>query len=59
MSLIWESIFDEKYKVKVERVRVLNVPSKNKRIGRFEGVKSGFKKAMVTLKEGSKIDLAS
>ena len=47
------------YKVKVDRVNVSYLPSKSKRIGRFKGFKLGFKKAIVTLKEGSKIDIAS
>ena len=47
------------YKVEVAKVRVSYLPSKYRRVGRFEGAKSGFKKAVVTLKEGGKIDLAN
>ena len=47
------------YKVGVAKVRVLQAPPKYRRVGRYEGQKPGFKKAIVTLKEGSKIDLAS
>ena len=47
------------YKVEVEGVNILHMPSKFRQVGRFKGRKPGFKKAIVTLKEGSKIDLAS
>ena len=47
------------YKVEVAKVHVLYVQSKSRRVGRYEGRKSGFKKAIVTLKEGSKIDIAA
>jgi large subunit ribosomal protein L23 len=45
------------YGVKVEKVAVVNVHSKRKSYGRHEGVKSGFKKATITLKKGDKIEL--
>ncbi|MBI2670233.1 MAG: 50S ribosomal protein L23 [Candidatus Yanofskybacteria bacterium] len=45
------------YKVEVAEVRVLHMPSKHRQVGRHEGRKPGFKKAIVTLKEGSKIDI--
>jgi large subunit ribosomal protein L23 len=44
-------------KVKVERVNVLNVRGKIKRLGRFSGKRSDWKKAFVKLKEGEKLDL--
>lgn len=47
------------YKVEVEKVRVVYAKSKLRMVGRREGHKPGFKKAIVTLKEGSKIDLAT
>ena len=46
------------YKVEVAKVHVLYAQSKSRRVGRHEGRKAGFKKAIVTLKEGSKIDIA-
>lgn len=46
------------YKVEVTRVNVLKVSSKYRRVGRYEGRKPGFKKAIVTLRQGSKIDVA-
>jgi large subunit ribosomal protein L23 len=45
------------FKVNVESVRTLIVRGKVKRIGRSMGQRPNFKKAIVTLKEGDKIDL--
>lgn len=44
-------------KVKVERVHVLNIMGKTKRLGRFSGKRPDWKKAIVTLKEGEKLEL--
>ncbi len=44
-------------KVKVERVNVLNVRGKLKRLGRFAGRRSDWKKAIVTLKKGEKLEI--
>ncbi len=46
------------YKVRVDRVNVASVPSKFRRVGEHEGNKPGFKKAIVTLKKGDKIEIA-
>ncbi len=46
------------FKVKVEEVRVLNVLGKQKRMGRTMGRKRSWKKAIVTLAEGSRIEVA-
>ncbi|MEK7154365.1 MAG: 50S ribosomal protein L23 [Patescibacteria group bacterium] len=46
------------YKVRVDRVNVTSMPSKFRRVGEHEGKKSGFKKAIVTLKKGDKIEIA-
>jgi len=43
------------YKVKVKKVRIINTSSKVRRLGRFEGVKPGIKKAVVILEKGQKI----
>lgn len=45
------------YGVKVVAVNVINVPAKKRMYGRHEGKKSGYKKAIVKLKEGDKIEL--
>jgi len=41
--------------VTVTAVNVITVPAKKKRLGRFEGTTSAWKKAVVTLKPGEKI----
>ncbi len=47
-----ESIF----KVKVKKIATLNVRGKTKRQGRTEGKRADWKKAIVTLDEGDKIE---
>ena len=44
------------FKVKVVDVRTMNVAGKTKRRGRTLGLRPGWKKAIVTLKEGDKIE---
>jgi len=44
------------FKVKVLRVNTVNTRGKMKRMGRFTGRRSDWKKAIVTLKEGDKIE---
>jgi len=46
------------YNVKVKDVNTIIVPGKKRRIGRFEGKRPDWKKAIVTLKEGFKIEQA-
>lgn len=46
------------FKVKVTEVRVIHVLGKKKRMGRVMGKKSDWKKAIVTLAEGSRIEVA-
>jgi large subunit ribosomal protein L23 len=45
------------YKVKVEKVTVINTKSKTRRLGRSVGTKPGYKKMIVSLKEGQKLDI--
>ena len=47
-----ESIF----KVKVEKISTISVKGKNRRFGKHEGKKPDWKKAVVKLKEGDKIE---
>ena len=54
--LIKQSV-EKLYGVKVRSVHVLYAPAKQRRIGRHLGEKSGYKKAIVTLKEGQKLDV--
>ena len=44
------------FEVKVDSVQVVNVTGKSKRFGRTKGKRSDWKKAYVTLAEGSDID---
>ncbi len=44
------------FKVKVDKVRVVNMKGKPKRWGRFEGRRSSYKKAIVSLSQGHTID---
>jgi len=46
----------ELYGVKVENVNIIKIPRKKRRVGKSEGFKPGFKKVIVTLKEGDKIE---
>ena len=48
-----ESLFD----VKVQKVRTMNVRGKWRRVGRSLGKKPGYKKAIVKLAEGERIDV--
>ena len=45
------------FKVDVVDVRTMNYMGKRKRLGRFEGQRSSWKKAVVTLKQGQTIDI--
>lgn len=44
------------YKVKVLSVNIIKVPRKRRRLGKTLGWKKGFKKAIVQIKEGQKIE---
>ena len=46
---------EKSFGVKVATVRTMTIPSKPKRMGRFEGKSAPWKKAIVKLKEGQKI----
>ncbi len=48
---------EKKYKVDVLSINIINIPSKKKRVGRTEGTKKGYKKAIVKVKKGQSIDL--
>ena len=45
------------FNVKVESVNTVNVHPKKKRVGRHSGMTNKYKKAIVTLVSGNKIDL--
>ena len=48
---------EQLFKVKVEEVRTLRVQGKVKRLGRFQGRRPAWKKAVVKLKAGQFIEL--
>jgi large subunit ribosomal protein L23 len=48
---------EDALKVKVASVNVMRVQGKIKRLGKFEGKTSDWKKAIVTLKPGEKISI--
>lgn len=48
---------ESRFDVKVTGVRTVSVRGKLKRMGAHQGRQSGWKKAYITLKEGSTIDL--
>jgi large subunit ribosomal protein L23 len=45
------------YKVEPTKVRIVNTKPKQKRLGSSLGIRPGYKKAMVTLKSGQKLDI--
>lgn len=45
------------YGVDVISVNVINIPAKKRRLGRSQGWKSGYKKAVVKIKAGQEIEL--
>ena len=47
---------ESKWNVKVDSVNTTNVRSKKRRVGKYTGYTSSYKKAYVKLKEGSKIE---
>lgn len=47
---------EEIFKVKVNRVTTINCKGKKKRLGKHEGKRPDWKKAVVALKEGEKLD---
>jgi len=52
------SAVEKLFKVTVTDVRVFNVLGKKKRMGKVMGQKSSWKKAVVTLAKGSRIEVA-
>ena len=48
---------EELFSVKVERVNVIKVQAKPKRRGQIKGIRPGWKKAVVQLRAGDKIEI--
>ena len=52
-----KNAFESIFGVKVKQVNVSNVRAKDKRVGKYSGKTSSYKKAVVTLAEGQSLDL--
>ena len=52
-----EKVVEAHYKVKITAVNIINTRPKKRRLGRSVGIKPGYKKAIVTLQEGQKLDI--
>lgn len=48
---------EDLYKVKVTGVNIINIPPKRRRLGKTLGWRKGYKKAIVTVQKGQKIDI--
>lgn len=48
---------EEIFNVKVEKVNILNVRPKNKKMGKYEGTTNAVRKAIVKVAEGQEINL--
>ena len=48
---------EEIFKVKVDFVSTINCKGKKKRMGKYEGRRPDWKKAIITLKEGEKLEI--
>jgi large subunit ribosomal protein L23 len=48
---------EELYGVDVLQVRIIYVPKKKRRLGKIEGYKKGYKKAIVKIKKGQEIEV--
>lgn len=47
---------EEIFKVNVTKINIVNVLPKSKRVGKYSGFKSAYKKAYVTVQSGQKIE---
>lgn len=54
-----KKVIESVYKVSVVAIRIINTSPKPRRMGRNLTMKAGFKKAIVTVKKGDKIDLTT
>lgn len=50
-----KKVIEDKFKVKVEKVNTIKVPSKNRKMGKYSGKTSEWKKAIITLGDGQTI----
>jgi large subunit ribosomal protein L23 len=54
-----KNIIEDFFNVKVIRVNTFNLPRKKRRLGKFRGYKSQYKKAIVTLDSADTLQLFS
>ena len=47
---------EDLYSVKVLNIQIIKMPKKKKRVGRVSGWRKGYKKAVVRIKDGQKIE---
>ena len=52
-----KAAIEEAFKVEVQSVNTLNTKSKKRRVGKYSGRTKTYKKAIVTLKDGSSIEM--
>lgn len=52
-----KKIIAAEYKVKIDRVQCINTRPKKRRLGRTFGTIPGYRKAIVTLKKGEKLEI--
>jgi len=52
-----KNVIEYFFNVNVIKINTLNTAQKKRTVGRFSGYKSNYKKAIITLKEGDKINL--
>ncbi len=50
-----KKVIEDKFKVKVDKVNTIKVAAKKRRMGKYSGKTSHWKKAVVTLSEGQTI----
>ncbi len=61
-KVIWDSnkseikkAIEDKFKIKVNKINTINVPAKKRKMGRYVGKTSQWKKIIVTVKKGQSI----
>lgn len=52
-----KKVIEDRYGVNVIGVKIINIPAKKRRLGRQEGWRKGYKKAIVKIKKGQKIEI--
>lgn len=48
---------EDSYGVDVENVKIINVPKKKRKLGKQKGWRKGYKKAVIKVKKGQKIEV--